>query len=46
MPLWGGVALSCQWAVELVKQHAKAKQGDTPSDEYLAKFVLMKDPNK
>jgi hypothetical protein len=38
----GGV----QWAVELVRTTAKAQQGDTPSDEYIAKFVLLKDPNK
>jgi hypothetical protein len=35
-----------QWAVELVKEQAEAKRGDEPADEYVAKFVLVKDPNK
>ena len=32
--------------MELVKEQAEAKRGDEPADEYVAKFVLVKDPNK
>ena len=35
-----------QWAIELVKEHAEARRGDVPADEYVAKFVMVKDPNK
>jgi hypothetical protein len=41
VPLWVS-----QWAVELVKEKAEAKRGEEPLDEYVAKFVLVKDPNK
>lgn len=35
-----------KWFVELVRKHAKNLQEDTPDEEYTAKFVLLRDPNK
>lgn len=40
--MWGMV----RWLVELVRKHAKNLQEDTPDDEYVAKFVLVREPNK
>jgi len=40
--MWGVI----RWAVDLVKTHAAAKAGDTPLDEHLCKFILVKDPNR
>ncbi len=35
-----------QWAIDLVKTQAAALRGDTPDDEFIAKFILVKDPNR
>lgn len=34
-----------RWLVDTVRKHAKNLQ-DVPDEEYIAKFVLMRDPNK
>jgi translation initiation factor 3 subunit D len=40
---WGII----RWLVETVRKHAKnLKEEEQPEDEYIAKFVLMRDPNK
>ena len=38
--MWGIV----KWLVDMVRKHAKNLQESTPDDEYLAKFVLARDP--
>jgi len=36
-----------RWLIELVRKHAKNLQDEgVPPEEYVAKFVLMRDPNK
>lgn len=40
--MWGVI----KWAVDLVRVQAAAKRGDTPDDDLVAKFVLVKDPNR
>lgn len=35
-----------KWFIELVRKHARNLQEDTPEEEYQAKFVLLRDPNK
>lgn len=35
-----------QWAIDLVKTQAAALRGDTPDDDFIAKFILVKDPNR
>lgn len=38
--MWGIV----KWLVDMVRKHAKNLQESTPDEEYLAKFVLARDP--
>jgi translation initiation factor 3 subunit D len=36
-----------RWVIETVRKHAKnLREEDQPEDEYVAKFVLLRDPNK
>jgi translation initiation factor 3 subunit D len=35
-----------RWFIDLVRKHAKNLQEDTPEEDYVAKFVLLRDPNK
>lgn len=40
--MWGII----RWIVELVRKHAKNLQEDVPDEEYIAKFLLLRDANK
>jgi translation initiation factor 3 subunit D len=40
--MWGIL----KWSIDLVKAQAAARRGDTPDDEFVAKFVLVRDPSR
>lgn len=40
--MWGIM----KWVVDLARKHAKKLRGETPEDAYIAKFLLLKDPNR